>query len=404
MTATGDQAAEGGRIPALALDIGGTKIAGGLVDPDGQVLVSRVVPTPQSNSADVVFAAVAGLLANLLAGTAPRVTAATGAAADAGAAATGADADAVPAGRGHGRYPDRPAILGVGVGSAGPVDLVHGTVSPVNIGAWRQFPLRGRLAELVPGLPVRLGGDGICAAIAEQWRGAGEQVPAMLGVVVSTGVGGGLILNGRPFPGPTGNAGHVGHIPVDFDGERCRCGGRGCVETIASGPNLVRGALTRGWLPTASVGRTGAGTAGAGTTGAGAGTTGAGTTGTTGAGTIGGVREAGPTARDLAASARAGNPIAMAAFTRAGWALAAGFASVAAICDIDRVVVGGGVAEAGALLFDAIDAGMVEFCGLDFTRRVTVRPARLGQAAGLVGAAALLLRPDPAGLVAALPV
>ena len=325
-------------MPILALDVGGTKIAGALVDETGDILTGRVAATPRSSSADEVFAAVAGVLTGLLGQT--------------------------PAPDPAGRVDARPArtvqmISGVGVGSAGPVDLVHGTVSPVNIGAWRDFPLRDRIGELVPGLPVRLCGDGICAAIAEHWRGAGEQVPAMLGVVVSTGVGGGLILAGRPFLGPTGNAGHVGHVPVDLNGERCRCGSRGCVETIASGPNLVRGALARGWQPLP-----------------------------------------GATAEQLAASAQAGDPIAVDAFARAGRALAAGFASVAATCDIDRVVVGGGVALSGSVLFDAIAAGMAEFSGLSFTRRVTVHPARLGPAAGLVGAAALLLRPDAAGVIA----
>ena len=84
-------------------------------------------------------------------------------------------------------------------------------------------------------------------AMGERWRGAGRGAEFMLGMVVSTGVGGGLVLDGAPYDGRTGNAGHVGHVVVEPDGARCTCGGRGCVETIASGPNMTRWARENGW-------------------------------------------------------------------------------------------------------------------------------------------------------------
>lgn len=132
------------------------------------------------------------------------------------------------------------AVGAVGVACAGPVDLPAGTVSPINIGSWRGFPLRDRVAAAVPGVPVRLGGDGTCMALGEHWRGAGRGARFLLGMVVSTGVGGGLVLDGVPYHGRTGNAGHVGHVVVDPHGAVCTCGGRGCVETVAAGPALVR--------------------------------------------------------------------------------------------------------------------------------------------------------------------
>lgn len=187
----------------LCLDIGGTKIAAGLADPAGTLVHTAQRPTPAYGGAEQVWAAVAEMIA---------------------------DALGVAGG----------AVGGVGIASAGPIDLHSGRVSPINIGSWGGFPLRDRVAAAVPGVPVRLGGDGVCMALGEHWLGAGRGARFLLGLVVSTGVGGGLVLDGAPCLGRTGNAGHVGHVVVDPDGSPCPCGGRGCVETIASGPSLAR--------------------------------------------------------------------------------------------------------------------------------------------------------------------
>lgn len=137
----------------------------------------------------------------------------------------------------------------VGIGCAGPLDLAAGTVSPVNMPSWRGFPLRDEVRKLT-GLPTMLAGDAQCFALGEHWLGAGRGCPSLLGIVVSTGIGGGLVIDGAPLLGPTGNAGHVGHMSIDPYGERCECGGRGCVERYSSGPNMVRWALENGWSPT----------------------------------------------------------------------------------------------------------------------------------------------------------
>ncbi|MCW1957144.1 MAG: ROK family protein [Mycobacterium sp.] len=294
---------------SLALDIGGTKIAAGIIDANGQVLQQNRQPTPRSDDPEEVWAAVERAIADAL-------------------AAAGGEVD------------------GVGISSAGPINLPDGTISPVNITAWRGFPVHDRVAGAVPGVPVRLAGDGLCMALGEHWRGAGRGAAFMLGMVVSTGIGGGLLLDGVPYDGRTGNAGHVGHMIVDLDGPPCSCGARGCVEAIASGPRLVAWAREHGWV--------------------------------------------GADAKELADAAATGDAVAGLAFQRGARAIAAMIASVAANCDIDLVVIGGGVANAGPVLFDPLREALGDYATLDFIRALRVAPSELGGDSGLVGAAALL--------------
>ncbi len=213
----------------------------------------------------------------------------------------------------------------------------------------QRFPIVDRLTELV-GVPVRLGGDGLCMALGERWRGAGRDAQFLLGMVVSTGVGGGLVLDGVPYDGRTGNAGHVGHVVVDPNGGPCTCGGRGCVETIASGPQMAQWARENGWNAPAEA-----------------------------------------NAKELAEAANAADPVALEAFRRGATAVAAMIASVGAVCDLDLVVIGGGVAKSGSLLFDPLREALASYAGLDFLHGLRVVPAELGGDAGLVGAAALVI-------------
>ncbi|MYR63288.1 ROK family protein, partial [Streptomyces sp. SID625] len=196
-----------------ALDIGGTKIAGALVDGHGSILVRAQRATPAKEDGETVMRAVEDVLGELSASALwGRATA-------------------------------------LGIGSAGPVDASAGTVSPVNVPGWRGYPLVERARAAAGGLPVQLIGDGVAITAAEHWQGAARGHDNALCMVVSTGVGGGLVLGGRLHPGPTGNAGHIGHISVDLDGDLCPCGSRGCVERIASGPNIARRAVENGWRP-----------------------------------------------------------------------------------------------------------------------------------------------------------
>ncbi|MFZ4269126.1 ROK family protein [Streptomyces arboris] len=304
---------KGGLIAAL--DIGGTKIAGALVDQDGVLIHRARRTTPAREPAHVLLGAVHDVLGSLAAS------------------------------------PLWERVGAVGIGSAGPIDLAHGTVSPVNIPAWRHIPL----AESVTRHPdvghrqVTLAGDAVAMAAAEHRHGAARGHRNALRLVVSTGVGAGLVLNGSVHHGLTGNAGHLGHISVDFDGEACPCGARGCLESIASGTAITRHALTLGWQAPLA-----ADTAG------------------------------------VAASARAGDAAAIAAFDRAARALAAGIAATAALIEIDiAVVVGGGVAQSGEVLFEPLARHLRRYAAMPFLKELRVVPAELGPDAGLVGAAVL---------------
>jgi glucokinase len=216
--------------------------------------------------------------------------------------------------------------------------------------SWRAFPLRERLSELFPGLPVRVHNDAVAVAVGEHWRGAGRGRPNVLGMVVSTGVGGGLILGDRIINGKSGNAGHIGHVIVDPDGPACECGGRGCLEAIARGPGLSAWAREQGWT--------------------------------------------GETGKELAHDAARGHPVAVRAMNRAGWALGVAIASATHLCDLDVVAVGGGLSQAGPLLFRPLEDTFRAHAQMDFAREVRVVPAALGQMAGLVGAAAFIFAAD----------
>jgi glucokinase len=306
---------------ALAVDLGGTKVEAGLVDRAGILLDGSRFreSTGASKTSEELAASVGAVVVNAL-------------------AARSEDA----------------RIVGVGIGAAGPIRQSEGLVSPLNLPAWRDFPLRELVAGLVGGAPgappVTLRMDGLCIALAEHWVGAAQGIGDVMGMVVSTGVGGGLILGGRTVPGPTGNAGHIGHVEVAGFDDPCACGGRGCLEAIASGPRSVAWAREQGW------------------------------TGTTG--------------EELAESYAAGDGVARAAIARAGRAVGRAIGSVTALVDLELVAIGGGFSRATPDLFDHIRRGIDEHSAFEFTRKVRVVPSRLSDTGPLVGAAALVHRAD----------
>ncbi|HVE74192.1 MAG TPA: ROK family protein [Mycobacteriales bacterium] len=287
----------------LAVDIGGTKLAVAIVDRDGHLVRSATAPTPPDP-----WPALQGLLEEVVG--------------------------------------DEP-LSGVGIGCGGPFSWPDGRVSPLNIPGWRDFPLRAQLAQRYPGVPVRLHNDAVCMAVGEHFRGAARGIDDALGMVVSTGIGGGLILGGRLLDGPSGNAGHVGHLVAEPAGPACACGGRGCLEAVASGPSTVAWARARGC-------------------------------------------EA-EDGRALAARAAEGDPIADAALARAGAAVGRAAASTAALLDLRLVVVGGGLAQSGPPFWDPLTAAFTAQAQLAYLSGARVLPAELGPSAGLVGAAALVL-------------
>lgn len=217
----------------------------------------------------------------------------------------------------------------VGVGSAGPIQANVETVSPLNILQWRHFPLRERLMADT-GLTVFGDGDAKALALAEGWLGAAKGVDNFMAMVVSTGVGGGIVLNGQLLDGESGNAGHIGHVIVEPNGRRCTCGGRGCLEAEASGPAIE--AIT-GRPPTQ------------------------------------------PTYEIM---------------VRTGRLVGRGVASVCNLLDIKLVVVGGSVALGfGATFFNSAQRTLDELCMLEFSRKARIVPARLTDEGPLIGAAAV---------------
>jgi len=302
----------------LAVDVGGTKMALALVDDSGTVLAEELRPTPAEVDPERVVAPLLDAVDVLV--------------------------RQVPAADGP---------LRVGISSAGPLDAPAGTVSPVNIGAWRGFPLVERVhaaAAAATDRPVVIGlaNDGHCFTLGEHWLGAGRDVASMVGMVLSTGVGAGAVLDDQLFGGTTGNAVHLGHISVNAWGARCVCGGHGCVEMYARGPAMVAAAQERGWT-------------------------------------------GGTDARALTADARAGNPVALAVIDEGMRALAAGIATTATELDVTTFVLGGGVSKAGEVVLGPLRRHLPDFAVLPYVTDLEVRPAVL-ENAGLLGAAALALR------------
>jgi glucokinase len=289
--------------PVLAVDFGGTKVEAALVIGGELVPGTRTRrPTGPERSAAELDAAVAEVV-------------------------RGALGDA--------------RVERVGIGSAGPVDTVRGLASPLNVPAWRDHPFRDVVAALVPGADVVLAIDGLAITLAEHHYGAGRGSSNVMGMVVSTGVGGGLVVDGRGISGASGNAGHIGHVQVSGFDDLCPCGRRGCLEAIASGPSSVRWARAQGWN--------------------------------------------GATGEELAASADA---VARAAIERSARAVGLAIASASALVDLDVVAIGGGFSRSAPDYLDLVRSAADE--GFPFVRGTRIVAAGLGDEAPLIGAAALV--------------
>jgi glucokinase len=185
-------------VNVLAVDIGGTKLATAVVDDEGDLGWRASVPTPVGRDAEQLWSVLAALVLS-----APR-----------------------------------DGVSVCGVGSGGPMRDGCELISPLNIPGWRDFPLRRRLSDLT-GLPVFVDNDAKALALGEGWCGAARGVRDYLAMVVSTGVGGGIVLDGRLLDGADGNAGHIGHLIVVPGGRQCACGAFGCLEAEVSGRSIA---------------------------------------------------------------------------------------------------------------------------------------------------------------------
>lgn len=237
-------------------------------------------------------------------------------------------------------------LVGIGIGSAGPLDIKAGTLSPVNIPIWRKFPIIDLAKKIAPGVSIVLHGDALALAHAEFKLGAGQGLTNMLGMVVSTGIGGGLILNGQVFPGESGNSCFIGHHSINFNGRDCVCGRKGCLEAYASGPQMVAIARENGWVCESY------------------------------------------DFVELANAARSGNEIAINAISQGTYALAVGIVNFVGTLDINHVVIGGGVAESGDIFWEPLQAHIRnESKAIGFLEKIELKRAKLDRDAGVLGAA-----------------
>jgi glucokinase len=310
--------------PAIGVDIGGTKVAGGLVDVDGRVLHRARRETPhRSQSPQVVEDTIAEVIEELR---------------------------------------DRRHAVAVGIGAAGFVDATQSSVLFAPHLSWRHEPLREAMRRRV-GLPVVVENDANAALWAEARFGAGQGEPTLVGVNLGTGIGGGVLVEGRMFRGSHGVAGEFGHMQVVPGGHRCECGNRGCWEQYASGNALVREArelavarspVAHGLLELVE-------------------------------GDVS--RITGPL---VTQAAKDGDPAAGELFEDVGRWLGTGLANLAAAFDPAVFVIGGGVSEAGELLLaPAREAFRRQLTGRGFRPEARIVRAELGNDAGLIGAADL---------------
>jgi glucokinase len=312
------------------VDVGATKILGGVVDEAGTVVEELLVASPATD-VEAIVDAIAGLITELA---------------------------------------SRHTLEAVGVGAAGYIDRARSRVMFAPNLAWRDLDLRGELEERVH-LPVVVENDANAAAWGEFTFGAGKDVDDLLLVTVGTGVGGGVVLDGRLHRGAFGVGGEIGHLRVVPDGILCGCGNHGCLEAYASGTALVREARA------AALSKSEGGTPLAGCLLDRAGGDPAAITGPL-----------------ITECARAGDPFAIGQLAALGTWLGEGIASLAAVLDPAVVVVGGGVSAAGDLLLDPIRAAFgSQLTGRGHRPLAEIRPATLGNRAGLIGAADLARHP-----------
>lgn len=307
---------------AIGLDVGGTKIAGGVVDEDGRLLTELVEPTPEDSDAEAVSAVLLDLVARLRA--------------------------------------EHPDVVAVGVGAAGIVQWPEGRMIWAPNNAYRDWPVREQL-EAATGLPAVIDNDANVAALAEARLGE-RPYREMVLVTVGTGIGGGLVLGGQIYRGPTGRGAELGHIVLNPDGPECGCGNHGCFEAYASGTALTRmGREAAEDDPEGVIARLGA-------------------------------EEGEVTGKIVTAAALQGDPTARDLFGRLGRWLGVGIASLANIFEVEAVVVGGGLVSTGDLLLEPARRAAREFAYAPQAREATpILPAVFGGDAGMVGAALLAL-------------
>jgi len=315
--------ADSGRASVLALDIGGTKIAAGVVDPSGEVRSFAAESTRAEEGPERVV--------DRLFALGRRAVAASGV--------------------------ELSSLGAVGIGCGGPLDAERGVlVAPLHLPGWRDVPVNA-MAEDAFGLPATLENDATAAAAGEHRYGAGLGVRHMVYLTLSTGVGGGVVVDGRLYRGARGSGGELGHVTVDWQGRLCRgCGRRGCLEAYVSGTSIAeraREALEQ-WGSESSL-----------------------------------AALDDVTAADVSAAARDGDPVAAVVWEETVEALACGLTSIVNLFEPELVVLGGGVSGAGEQLLGPVRV-RVQADSMMPARQARIVQSALGHYVGVIGAAAVV--------------
>lgn len=319
---------DAGAVAAIGGDLGGTNIRLALVDAEGGLSEPYRYPTPPSGDAAAIVETLAQGIRVLQ-----------------------------HQARAHGIR-----LAGCGLGIAGLVDVRAGLVyTAPNIAGFQDLPLKKLLEEKVD-VPVTLENDANAAAFAEYWLGAGRGLGSLVTLTLGTGVGSGIVLDGKLWRGASGAAAEAGHMTVEADGERCGCGRRGCLEAYASATAIIRdarAALAAGEA-TALSERFGA-------------------------------RPETLTAKDVSDAASAGDPVARRLFERAGRYLGVGLGTLVNVLNPDLITLTGGLVAAGDLLLRPALAELDRRAFPALRRRTRVVFSALADTAGMLGAAGLVL-------------
>ena len=300
---------------AIGIDIGGTTIAIAIVDRTGILAAVSEIPTDTSLAPGKIIDKVNSEIEYLLTKEAINLT----------------------------------SIIGIGIGAPGPLDSNLGTIiSPPNLPLWTSFPIVEMLYKKW-GVPILLENDANAACLAEQWLGNGQDSKHFIYLTVSTGIGAGIMADGKLLNGKKGNAGDIGHMVVDPSFGACVCGQFGCLESIASGTAIAR-------LGSKAAGRK-------------------------------------VSTKEVFHLYEAGHKEITILMEKILRVLGAGCVSLINIFDTEKIIIGGGVSKAGEVLCQAIQHYISQYALSPEGRKVKVVPAKFREHAGVIGAAALLLKP-----------
>jgi glucokinase len=301
----------------IGVDIGGTKVAAGLVDSSGEISHKTRAPMVATGDAATGFAAVKAAV------------------------------DAVFSG----------AVTGIGLCSPGPLDPKTGVVlNPPNVPCWRNYPLAAEV-ERVFGVPARVDNDANAAGLAEALWGAGVGYTNVFYATLGTGIGTGIVIDKKIYHGRTGSAAEGGHMTIDYHGPECPCGKRGCIEALASGPNIARRAQAR-LTPTSRIVQL--------------------------AGSLEQVRS-----EHVGQAFREGDAAAIEVLTETAHLLTVWLGNIVDLLEPDVMVVGGGVAELMSSFFESISKTLPQWSINRRAGEIPLLMARYGADAGIAGAGAL---------------